>query len=163
MILIRYYSEHIIVKVTFSCTSFSKMQTGVFLKAFRKSNFLDSCVFSYFHGFGQEPLNPQESISEKTHLVTIQLKRSIFIFQDNFEINVFVSSVFKFSRNWEQCAFLTVLQQISEKQLLIGENFVGETFPHLAKISSLFPDENFYLCMKVIYKKNNFNYKTSRI
>ena len=99
MILIRYYSEHIIVKVTFSCTSISKLQTGVFLKAFRKSNFLDSCVFSYFHGFGQEPLNPQESISEKTHLVTIQLKRSIFIFQDNFEINVFVSSVFKVSRN----------------------------------------------------------------
>ena len=37
--------------------------------------FLD-CSFldSYFHGFSEEPVNPQESIREKTHLVTIHLQ-----------------------------------------------------------------------------------------
>ena len=68
--LIRYCSGDIIAKVNFSYTSRIKLQTGVFLKTLRKSNFLDSC----FHGLREEPLNPQESIREKTHLVTIPLQ-----------------------------------------------------------------------------------------
>ena len=54
---------------------------------------------SYFHTFGEEPLNSQESIREKTHLVTIHLHKSILIYQDNFEINVFVSLFSKFREN----------------------------------------------------------------
>ena len=34
---------------------------------------------SYFQGFGKEPLNPQESIRERTHLVTIYLKDEFFL------------------------------------------------------------------------------------
>ena len=63
---------------------------------------MDCCFFSYFHRFGEEPLNPQESILEKTHLVRIYLQELIFIYQDNFEyfaeINVLVSVIFKISR-----------------------------------------------------------------
>ena len=46
----------------------------VFLKTLRKSIFVDSCFFSYFHIFGEEPLNPQESICEKTLPVRIYLQ-----------------------------------------------------------------------------------------
>ena len=55
-----------------------------------------------FHVFGKEPLNPQESILEKTHLVWIHFQESVFIYQDNFEllikVNVPVSIIFKISR-----------------------------------------------------------------
>ena len=46
----------------------------VFCKTLRKSIFVDSCFFSYFDVFGEEPLNPQESIREKTHLIRIHLQ-----------------------------------------------------------------------------------------
>ena len=76
----------------------------VFLKTLQKSIFVDCCFFSYFHGFGEEPLNPQESIREKTHLVRIHLQEWILIYQDNFEyfaeINVLVSIIFKISREF---------------------------------------------------------------
>ena len=74
----------------------------IFLKTLQKSVFVDWCFFSCFHGFGEEPLNPQEIIREKTHLVKIYLQEWILIYQDNFEyfaeINVLVSIVFKMSR-----------------------------------------------------------------
>ena len=37
----------------------------VFLKTLRKSIFMDSCFFSYFHVFGEEPLNLLESLVKK--------------------------------------------------------------------------------------------------
>ena len=46
----------------------------VFLKTLRISIFVDSCFFSYFHVFGEESFNLQESIFEKTHLVRIHLQ-----------------------------------------------------------------------------------------
>ena len=46
----------------------------------------------------ERPLNPQKSIREKTHLVMIHLQERIFTYQDNFEINVLVSIIFKISR-----------------------------------------------------------------
>ena len=72
----------------------------VFLKTF--SIFVDCCFFSYFHRFGEKPLNPQESIREKPHLVRIHMQECIFIYEDNFkyfaEINVLISIIFKISR-----------------------------------------------------------------
>ena len=60
------------------------------------------CFFICFHGFGEEPLNPQETIREKTHLVRIHLQEWILIYADNFEyfaeIKVLVSIIFKISR-----------------------------------------------------------------
>ena len=60
------------------------------------------CFFICFHGFGEEPLNLQETMREKTHLVRIHLQEWILIYQDNFEyfaeINVLVSIIFKISR-----------------------------------------------------------------
>ena len=61
---------------------------------------MDWCFLSHFHRLGDEPLNAQESIREKTHLVWIHLREWILIYQDNFEyfteINVIVSIIFKF-------------------------------------------------------------------
>ena len=75
-----------------------------FLRTLQKSVFVDCCFFSYFHGFGKEQLNPQESIREKNHLVRIHLQEWIFIYQDDFEyfteINVHVSIFFKISREF---------------------------------------------------------------
>ena len=56
----------------------------VFLKTLQKSIFVNSCFFSYFHVFGEEPLNAPESVCEKTLLVKIHLQVWIFIYQDNF-------------------------------------------------------------------------------
>ena len=53
---------------------------------------------SYFYRFGVEPLDLQESIREKIDLGTIHLQELIFTYQDNFEINVLVSVIFKISR-----------------------------------------------------------------
>ena len=38
---------------------------------------------------------------------------------------------------------------------LIGENFVGQNFRHLAKISSIFPDEKLYLFLEVCNYNSN--------
>ena len=69
----------------------------------QKSVFVNCCFFSYFPGFGEEPLNPQESIREKTHLVRIHFQEWILIYQDNFEyfaeINIIVSIIFKILRD----------------------------------------------------------------
>ena len=46
----------------------------VFFKTLQKSIFVNCCFCSYFHGFGEEPLDPQESISEKTHHFRIHLQ-----------------------------------------------------------------------------------------
>ena len=58
----------------------------------QKFIFVDCCLFCYFHGFGEERLNPQKLIREKTHLVRIHLQERIFTYQDDFkyfaEINV---------------------------------------------------------------------------
>ena len=74
----------------------------VLLKTLQKSIFVDCYFFSCFHGFGEEPLDPQESIREKTRLVRIHLQEWILIYQDNFEyfaeINVIVSIIFKILR-----------------------------------------------------------------
>ena len=63
---------------------------------------MDSCFFSYFHVFGEEPFNLQESICEKIHLTTIHLQEGIVIYHNNFEylaeINVLVSITIKISR-----------------------------------------------------------------
>ena len=68
----------------------------------QKSVFVDCCFFSCFHGFDEEPFNPQETIREKTRLVRIYLQEWILFYQDNFEyfagINVLVSVIFKISR-----------------------------------------------------------------
>ena len=40
----------------------------VFLKILRNSIFVGSYFFSYFHGFGEKPLNLKESVCEKIHL-----------------------------------------------------------------------------------------------
>ena len=75
----------------------------VFLKTLQKSVFVDCCLFSYFHGFGEKPLNLQESIREKTDLVRLHLRELIFVYQDNFEyfweINIFVLIIFNILRN----------------------------------------------------------------
>ena len=65
----RYCSQHIIAKFTFAWLHFFCYQDidRVFLKTLRKSIFVDNCFFSYSHVFDEEPLNPQESIHEKTH------------------------------------------------------------------------------------------------
>ena len=47
-------------------SSFTKLQVGFFSKLC-KNLYLLIAVFSYFHGFGEEPRNPQESIREKNH------------------------------------------------------------------------------------------------
>ena len=47
----------------------------------RKSIFVENCSFSYFHVFAREPINTQESLCEKNHLVTIYLLEKIFIFR----------------------------------------------------------------------------------
>ena len=52
----------------------SNYRQGFFGKLLRKSIFMDSYFFSYFHGFVEEPRNPQESTREKTHLVKIYLQ-----------------------------------------------------------------------------------------
>ena len=76
----------------------------VFVKTLQKFIFVGCCFFSYFHGFGEEPLNYQETILEKAHLVRIHLKELILIYQDNFEyfaeINVIVSIIFKILREY---------------------------------------------------------------
>ena len=46
----------------------------VFVKTLQKPIFVACCFFSYFHGLGKDPLNTQESIREKTHLVRIHLQ-----------------------------------------------------------------------------------------
>ena len=40
----------------------------VFLKILQNSIFVGSYFFSYFHGFGEKPLNLKESVCEKIHL-----------------------------------------------------------------------------------------------
>ena len=57
----------------------------VFLKTLRKAVHVDSCFFTYFHIFGKEPVNPQESIFEKILLVRIHLQVWIFTYQYNFD------------------------------------------------------------------------------
>ena len=103
--MIRYWSQHIIIKFTFGYISLLPNYRQVFLKTLQESIFADICFFSYFHGFAEEPLNPQESIREKTHLVTTYFQEWIFIYQDNFEyfaeINVLVSIIFKISRKYD--------------------------------------------------------------
>ena len=68
----------------------------------QKPVLVDYCFFSYVHGYGEELLNPKESICEKTHLVRIHLQEWILIYQENFEyfakINVLVWIIFKISR-----------------------------------------------------------------
>ena len=46
----------------------------VFLKLCENIFFLDSCFFIYIHVFGEAPLNLQESVREKNHLVRIHLQ-----------------------------------------------------------------------------------------
>ena len=72
----------------------------------RKSIFVDSYLFTYFHWFGEEPFTLQESVCERIHLVTINLLKLTIIYQDNFEylaeINVLVSIIIKISK---ECNF----------------------------------------------------------
>ena len=49
----------------------------VFLKTLRKSIFVDSYFFSYFHGFGEKAFNLQESVCEKICLATMHLQDQI--------------------------------------------------------------------------------------
>ena len=134
----------------------------VFLKALQKSIFVDCCFFSYFHGFGEEPLNPQESIREKTHLVRIHLQEWILIYQDNFEyfaeINVIVSIIFKILR---ECN-LTNKSQIYN----IYENiFQGDTSRTLYRnwLTPCFSRRHNKFQKNNYMKKGNFNYKISWI
>ena len=96
----------------------------VFLKTPQKSIFVDSYFFSYFHRFGKEPFNLQESVCEKMHLATIRLQELIAIYQDNFEylveISILASIIIKILR---ECN-LTIKSQIHN----IHENiFQGNT------------------------------------
>ena len=52
----------------------------VSLKTLQKSIFADSCFFSSFQGFNEEPLDLQESIYEENHLVTVHLQEWIFLY-----------------------------------------------------------------------------------
>ena len=127
---------------------------------------------------GEEPLNPQESIREKTHIVTIPLPEWVFIYQENFEINVLVSIVFNISRernltnesqihdtlknifqedtlrplhrNWDSAYFWRSHDRFWKNNYLIAENF-----RHLVKISTHFVTENFclYMAKGNIWKK----------
>ena len=92
-------SEDIITKITFSYTSITNLWTE-FLQKLCGNLFFWAAIFldSYFYRFGVEPLDLQESIREKIDLVTIHLQEWIFTYQDNFEINVLVSVIFKISR-----------------------------------------------------------------
>ena len=113
-----------------------------FSKNFAKFFFGGVAIFldSYFHGFWVELLNPQESIREKTYLATIHLQEWIFTYQDDFEINVLVSVIFKISR---ECNLTdeSQIQDIHEngfQSLLrsLHKNWQQIRFPLTGKISS---------------------------
>ena len=73
----------------------------VFLKTLRKSIFVDSYFFSYFHGFGEKAFNLQESVCEKICLATMHLQERILfirIILNMAEIYVFISIIIKISR-----------------------------------------------------------------
>ena len=128
--MIRYCSQRFITKVTLGYTCFFYYQTIDYRRTLQKSIFVDCCFFSYFHGFDEEPLNPQKSICEKTHLVRIHSQEWIFTYQDNFEyfaeINVLVSIFFKNSR---ECNFTNE----SQIQNICKNIFQGDTLRPLRR------------------------------
>ena len=140
---------------------------------------------SYFHGFGEEPLNPQESINEKIHLVTIHLQEWIFKLNFNFKINALVSIIFKISRECNltnksqihdireiffretpegfyieidnKAYFWRRHNRFRKNYYLIGNNFVGQNFRH----AKFFIRDNFHHLAKIsslFYNKNCYLY-----
>ena len=142
---------------------------------------------SYFHGFGEEPLNPQESIHEKIHLVTTHLQE--WIFKLNFWIILKLTFLFqlfsKFRENviWpikaksmisakiffretlegfyieidNKAYFWRRHNRFRKNYYLIGNNFVGQNFRH----AKFFIRDNFHHLAKIsslFYNKNCYLY-----
>ena len=66
-----------VVKILFFFSIFNFIYLFIYLIYLVIYLFIYLFIFldSYFHRFGEGPLNPQESIHEKTYLVTIHLQK----------------------------------------------------------------------------------------
>ena len=128
----------------------------IFLKTLRKSIFVDSYFFSYFHGFGEEPFNLQKSVCEEINLATIHLQEWIAFFRDNFEylteINDLISIIIKISR---ECNLTNESQILNIRENIFQgkSNIKFSMHIHSIKVNNKNMETNYDICSKLIRKK----------
>ena len=127
--MIRYCSQHIITKVTFNYTSVTKLQNGHrqgFFWIICENLFLwiNVSLVIFKDLVRREPLNPQESVYEKFHLLTLHLQEWSFIYKNNFNNRPKLTFLCQlFSKFRENLFWLMKFKSMISEKIYFRKNF----------------------------------------